>query len=66
MADATKPRRATIKRVIEYLESQGLEIMGPNVDVETGQQFGGCKCYSADDALKFCQLEEVWYDGESF
>lgn len=57
-----KPRNKTIRTVIEYLESQGLEIMGPNVDVETGQQRGGCRCFSADDAIKFCKLDEIWHD----
>lgn len=59
-----KPQNKTIRNVIEYLEENGLEIMGPNVDVETGQQFGGCRCFSAEEAIAFCKLDEIWYDGE--
>lgn len=60
----TKPRNKTIRTVIEYLESQGLEIMGPYVDLETGQQYGGNMTLNADDAIKFIQLDEIWYEGE--
>ena len=58
----TKPRNKTIRDVVNYLAEQGLEIMGPNADLETGQLRGGCRNFNAEETIQFLKLDELWID----
>lgn len=60
----SKPQNKTIKNVVEYLASQGLDIMAPNVDLETGQLRGGNRCLNAKQTIQFLKLDQLWEDPE--
>jgi hypothetical protein len=43
-----KPKTGTIVAVVQYLESVGLQVYGPYIDLESGE-YGGC-CMDFDTA----------------
>lgn len=53
-----RPQNKTLRQVIEHLESIGLSVYGPNVDVETGLLYHSLKDYNAEDAIKYRRLYE--------
>lgn len=63
-----RPHADTIRKVVEHLESIGLEVAGPNVNLETGQRFPAMRNYDGDEVVKYRQLVEkdaLWYDEEA-
>ena len=60
-----KPQAKTIIKVVEHLNSLGLEVFGPNVDLADGQQFEGLKTFSAKEVVAYRYLvenAELWRD----
>ncbi|QVJ07723.1 hypothetical protein S1R3Y_000014 [Vibrio phage vB_ValP_VA-RY-3] len=53
-----KPRKQTLKNVIEYLDSLGLSVYGAYVDLDTGEAQPGCRDYSLEDIIKLDKLLE--------
>jgi hypothetical protein len=53
-----QPRGSTIRKVIEYLEEHGLSVYGPNANLETKIIYPACRDFNAEDAVKFCRIQE--------
>lgn len=61
------PQKRIIVKVIQWLEHHGLSVYGPNVDVETGQEFPALRDYSAESAIKYIDLlrkDKIWREGD--
>lgn len=58
-----RPPTKTIKRVVEWLESQGLSIYGPNVNLEHGFQYPSCRDYDFEAIMKLAALNKRYPDG---
>jgi effector-binding domain-containing protein len=50
-----RPNTKTIEKVFAWLEDHGMEVAGPNCDVDTGQGYHGMKNYNADTAIKLAK-----------
>lgn len=50
----------TIKRIVTLLESQGLAVYGPCVDLDTGMLIGANMDYDADQVLKYLNMKEKY------
>ena len=58
-----KPRQETIKRVIDYLRDNGLSVYGENIDLDTYQEYGGCRDYNAEEIPKYIiAFKNAWRD----
>lgn len=53
-----RPRNNTLRNVVNYLESIGLEIMGPCVDLETGIRFAAHRNFNAEQTVQYRKLYE--------
>ena len=53
-----RPSRATLHHVVHYLESIGLNVYGPCMDLDTGYRTGNCMDYDADQVVKYRKLKE--------
>lgn len=63
----TKPQNKTIRNVVKHLEILGLSVYGPNMDVDTGQEFCALMDYSADDVIKrrkYIENDGLWNEDD--
>ena len=58
----THPSRPTIRKVVEYLESIGLNVYGPCIDLNTGYQIGNNMDYDAEQVLRYQHLKRLYPD----
>ncbi len=57
-------RPKTLIKVIDYLEQElGLEVIGSNIDSETGYYYGGLRSFNADEVI---QLRKFYMQGHEF
>jgi hypothetical protein len=66
-AESQQPRRPTTKqlrRVLEWLHTQGLDVIGPNVDLEDGRLGFGNRDYdTVEQLLLLAKLNKKYPDG---
>ena len=55
----TKQQRARIRQAFLLLESEGLSVYGPFVDLDTATYEGGYMDYNASDAIRFINLNRL-------
>ena len=48
----------TLRNAVEYLESIGLAVYGPCMDLDTGFAYGAQMDYDADRVMKYRKLKE--------
>ena len=48
----------TLRNAVEYLESIGLAVYGPHMDLDDGSTEGSCMDYDAEAVLKYRKLKE--------
>ena len=53
-----RPGNKHLKEMIEYLENIGLEIVGLNYDLETGDSLWGMRNYDSDDVVIYRKMHE--------
>lgn len=60
-----RPRAKTLKEVVEYLNSIGLEVQGPNTDLNDGQELEGLMIFDAEEVAQYAKLyhaDKLWSD----
>lgn len=63
-----RPQNRTLLKLVNYLEDIGLEVVGGNCDVDTGEEYEGMKCFSAEDTVKYRKLlenDDFWREGDA-
>lgn len=59
MADRTpRPQTRKLREVVEYLESIGLHVYGPNVDLDTRKKGPALRDFSAQEVLWYRRILE--------
>jgi hypothetical protein len=60
-----QPRASTVKRIVEHLESIGLGVYGPHIDLSDGELTGANMDFDADQVLRYRTLynSKKIYDG---
>lgn len=59
-----RPSTKTLKRVLEWLHEQGLEVIGGNVDLEEGiQDYGNMTYDSVEQILLLAKLNKKYPEG---
>lgn len=53
-----RPRDEMLLKVIKYLESIGLEIMGPGVNLDSGEQFAANRNFNAKQTITYRRMYE--------
>lgn len=53
-----RPQNRTIRLVVAYLASIGLDVYGNNVDLETGEVHPCCRDFDADEVVLYRYLHE--------
>ena len=51
-----EPTARELRRWVRYIESLGLSVYGPCVDLDTGIQYGACTDYGPDQVVKMRSL----------
>lgn len=51
-----RPSTKTVKKVLAWLEEGGLNVYGPNIDIEKRILYPGCRDFSADEAIAALSL----------
>lgn len=54
----SRPQARTIRAVVEHLESIGLAVYGPCLDLDDGERQGANMDYDADQVLRYRYLHE--------
>lgn len=52
----SNPRVETVRRVVDYLESIGLAVYGPAMDLQTGEATGANMDYDSEDVVQYRKL----------
>jgi hypothetical protein len=55
----TRPQNNTLAQMVRYLESIGLSVYGPCIDLQTGYRYGACMDYDAERVLRYRKLHEA-------
>lgn len=53
-----RPQPKTLQKVVNYLESIGLNVYGQSCNLDTGQEFNSLSDFDADDVVKYRKLYE--------
>lgn len=55
-----RPNNATLRNVVEYLESIGLCVYGSHCDLDTKTLYtSGCQDFHAEDVIRYRKIEEA-------
>jgi hypothetical protein len=60
------PSKRTLREVIQYLETQGLNLYGDNVHLESEIRLPNLRDYTAEEAIKLIELRKKYPEGIPF